>query len=77
MKRIALIFATVITMAVMLVAATAPAFARHGYEWTEWWQWGNTRWWCSTLWFHDKDREWSQEAMFCYNVRTGNIWTWP
>ena len=77
MKRIKLIFATVAAMAVMIVAAAVPAFASHGYEWTEWWQWRDTNWWCSTLWVHDEDDEWSQDAMFCYNVNTGNIWTWP
>jgi hypothetical protein len=76
-KRIMLILATVVTMAVMIVAATAPALADHGYEWTEWWQWRDSNWWCSTLWFHDEDDGWDQEAMFCYNVETGNIWTWP
>ena len=74
MKRITLIFATVATMAVMIVAAAAPALADHGYEWTEWWQWRDTSWWCSTLWYHDEDHEWTMEYMFCYNVDTGRVW---
>ena len=76
MQRIKLIFATVVIMAMTLVAAAAPAVADHGYEWTDWWQWRDTNWWCSTLWLHE-DGEWTQDAMFCYNVNTGNIWTWP
>ena len=76
MKRITLILATVATMAVMILAAAAPALA-HSYEWTDWWQWRDTNWWCSTLWFHDHDDGWEQEAMFCYNVRTGDYWNWP
>jgi hypothetical protein len=76
-KRITLILATVATMAVMILAAAAPALADHGYEWTDWWQWRDTNWWCSTLWAHDDDDGWDQEYMFCYNVETGNSWTWP
>ena len=75
MKRITLIFATLVTMAVMIVAAAGPALADHGYEWTDWWQWRDSNWWCSTLWYHDDDNEWSNGGMFCFNTRTEEVWT--
>jgi hypothetical protein len=74
-KRITLIFATLVTMAVMMVAAAAPAFASHGWEWTEFVQWRDTHWYCSYLWNHDEDENWNYEGMWCYNDRTGDTWT--
>jgi hypothetical protein len=76
-KRITLIFATLVTMAVMMVAATAPAFADHRYDtewvWTEFIQWRNTSWWCSYLW--QWDGGWDYYGMWCYNERTGDTYS--
>jgi hypothetical protein len=76
-RRIKLILVTVAAIAVMMVAAASPALAEHGWEWTAWWQWGDTNWWCSAAWFHDSEDEWSFESLFCFNTETGDVWTWP
>jgi hypothetical protein len=73
-KRITLIFATLVTMAVMVVAAAAPALADE-WIWTDFVQWRSTHWYCSYLWNHDEDENWNYEGMWCYNDSTGDTWT--
>ncbi len=75
MKRIKLVLVTVVAIAVM-AASASPALARHGWEWTEWWQWGNTNWWCSALWHHGSGGNWSFEQLVCWHPRHG-FWNWP
>ncbi len=77
MKRIKLILAMVAAIAVMMVAAASPALASHGWVWTPWWQWEDTDWWCTSLWFHDENDEWSFDRIFCVNTETGDNWWWP
>ncbi len=75
MRRIKVLIATVAVLAVMVMAA-APALAGHGYEWTDWWQWRNTDWWCTSLWYHDSHREWSLEMLVCWHPEE-DLWVWP
>jgi hypothetical protein len=76
-KRIMLIFATVATMAMMMVAATVPALADHRndteYVWTEFIQWRDTNWYCSYLW--EWHGSWDYWGMWCYNDRTGEVYS--
>jgi hypothetical protein len=79
-RTIKLVLATVGAAAAMLAAmlsAAAPAAADHGWEWTAWWQWEGSPWWCSSGWFHDENDEWNLEAIFCYDTETGEVWTGP
>jgi hypothetical protein len=76
-KRVKPVLVTVAAMAVMMVAAASPALASHGWEWTPWWQWGDTDWWCTSLWFHDENDEWGFDRIFCANTETGDAWWWP
>jgi hypothetical protein len=71
-KRITLILATLVTMAVMMVAAAGPALAED-YVWTDFVQWRDTHWYCSYLWKYDED--WEYMGMWCYNDRTGDVYS--
>ncbi len=69
MKRIKLVLATVAAMAVMMVAAS-PALAHHGWWFSDWWRWDDTRWWCYTGWEHEEDG-WDFEFIACWHPDHG------
>ncbi len=69
MKRIKLILATVAALVVMMLAAV-PALAQH-YEWTDWEQWGDTDWWCSSLWSWDEEDGWDWVDWICWHPEHG------
>ncbi len=76
MKRIKLILAAVAATTVTMTAAS-PALAKHGWEPTDWSQWGDSTWQCMGWWHHDENDEWTFESMLCYDTETGEIWSWP
>ena len=79
MKRIKLIIVTAVAMAVMVGAMVSPASAAlDDWGWSEWQQWDpNSSWFCSWFWVHDTETGWDVQQIFCYNVATGEVWSWP
>ncbi len=73
-SRILLIFGVGVIAALTMAAAAVPALASHGYEWTDWEQWRDTDWWCSSLWFHDDEDMWTWEDWICWHPELG---FWP
>ncbi len=69
MRRIKLILATVAAMAVMMVAAVSPALADHGWWFSDWYEWGDSDWWCYDAWEHDSD--WDYEYTACWHEDYG------
>ena len=67
----------VVAAMLMVAAAAPPALASHGWEPTEWWQWGDSSWWCTGWWYHGEDEGWTFESMTCYDTETGEYWSWP
>ena len=63
-------------MAVMVVAAAAPALADE-WVWTDFYQWRDTNWYCSYLWKFDEDSDnpYEYQGMWCYNDRTGDTYS--
>ncbi len=74
LSRILLVFGVGVIAAVMMVAAASPALAEHGWELTPWEQWGDTDWWCSSIWYHDDEGNWSWEDLICWHPEHG---FWP